>query len=57
MKILAVKNKRQREKIISRLLKKRKIVAVVNNPSQLKSELLKKADVVIYEEDGEDSTN
>lgn len=57
MKILAVKNKRQREKVISRLLKKRKIVAVVNNPSQLKSELLKKADVVIYEEDGEDSTN
>ncbi|WP_164930583.1 hypothetical protein [Aquifex aeolicus] len=58
MKVLAVRNKRQKERVISRFLKKRKVVAVVNNPSQLKNDILKKADVVIYEEeDGKDSSN
>jgi len=57
MKVLAVKNKKQKEKVISKLLNKRKVIAVVNNPSQLRSDLLKKADVVIYEDNGKDSTD
>jgi len=58
MKVMVVKNKAQREKALSRLLKKRKVIAVVNNPSDLRKDLLKKADVVIFEEkDGENSTN
>jgi len=58
MKVMVVKNKAQREKALSRLLKKRKVVAVVNNPLDLRKDLLKKADVVIFEEkNGENSTN
>jgi uncharacterized protein (UPF0218 family) len=57
MKVMVVKNKAQREKVLSRLLKKRKVIAVVNNPLDLRKDLLKKADVVIFEErNGENST-
>ena len=55
---MVVKNKAQKERVLKRLLKKRKVIAVVNNPLDLRKELLKKADVVIFEEkNGENSTN
>ena len=58
MKVMVVKNKAQKERVLKRLLKKRKVIAVVNNPLDLRKELLKKADVVIFEEkNGENSTN
>ncbi|WP_461831547.1 hypothetical protein [Aquifex sp.] len=57
LNVLFVKDKEQREKALKKLLKKRKVVAVVSKPKDLKKELLKKADVVILVENGENSLN
>jgi len=55
MKVMVVKDKVQREKALGRLLKRRKVVAVVSDPSDLKRDIVKKADVVLLEH-GEDSS-
>jgi len=50
MKVLVVRNKSQRERAVRRLLDRRKVVAVVSSPKDLQKEVLKRADVVILEE-------
>jgi len=57
MKVLVVKDKKQRERAIRRLLGRRKVVAVVSSPEELDREALKRADVVILERDEKDSAS
>jgi len=58
MKLVVAKDKKQKERLINACLKKKgRVVAVVSSPKQLKNELIKKADVVILENDEEDSGN
>ena len=58
MKLVVVKNKKQKERLINTCLKKKgRVVAVVSSPKDLKNELIKKADVVILENHEEDSGN
>jgi len=58
MKLVVVKNKKQKERLINTCLKKKgRVVVVVSSPKDLKNELIKKADVVILENHEEDSGN
>ncbi|NPB07696.1 MAG: hypothetical protein GXN96_02055 [Aquificae bacterium] len=54
MKVLVVKNRNQRERAVRRFLDRRKVVAVVSSPRDLQKEVLKRADVVILEENKND---
>ncbi len=53
MRVVRVKNKRERERVERLLLRKRKVLAVVDSPRYIGDELTKKADVVIIEENPE----
>jgi len=58
MKVVVVKDKKQKERLINACLKKKgRVVAIVSSPKQLRNELVKKADVVILENNEEDSGN
>ncbi|GAB6065918.1 hypothetical protein JCM9492_10100 [Aquifex pyrophilus] len=57
LNVLFVKNQKQKERALRKLLRRKKVVAVVNRPEDLKRDLIKKADVVILEENEENSLN
>ena len=50
MRVVRVKDRRSRERIERRLLKKRKILAVISDVRDLKSDFIRKANVVIVDE-------
>ncbi|EDP75993.1 hypothetical protein [Hydrogenivirga sp. 128-5-R1-1] len=50
MKVFKVKSRRERERIERRVLKNRKVVAVVNDVRDLNSDFVKRADVVVVDE-------
>ncbi len=50
LRVMKVKDKRSRERLERRLLKKRKVIAVISDIKDLKSELVRKANVVIVDE-------
>ncbi len=52
--MVKVKDRRSRERIERRLLKKRKVIAVISDLKDLKSELVRKANVVIVDESSKD---
>ncbi|NPB06364.1 MAG: hypothetical protein GXO03_02045 [Aquificae bacterium] len=56
MKVLVVKNGRQKERALRRLLKGRKVVAVVSSPEELGRKELRRADVVLIEGHEKDSS-
>ncbi len=51
--MVKVKDRRSRERIERKFLEKRKIIAVISDLKDLKSELVKKANVVIVDESQE----
>ncbi len=53
MRVIKVKDRRSRERIERKFLEKRKIIAVISDLKDLKSELVKKANVVIVDESQE----
>ena len=56
MKVVKVKGRKEREKMERKLLKSRKLVAVVGDVKDIRSEFVKKADVIIIDESfGKDS--
>ncbi|WP_461829339.1 hypothetical protein [Aquifex sp.] len=58
MKVVVVKDRRQREQAVNKYLKKKgNVVAVVSSPKYLKNELVQKANVVILEQNEEGSRN
>ncbi len=58
MKVVVVKDRKQREQAVKKYLnKKGSVVAVVSSPKYLKNELVQKANVVILEENEEGSRN
>jgi len=50
MKVLKVKSRRERERIERKVLKKRKVVAVVSDIRDLNSDFVKRADVIVVDE-------
>ncbi len=50
MRIVKVKNKRQREKLERLFLKRNRVIAVVDDPKHIGDEFTKRADLVILEE-------
>jgi len=56
VKVLVVKNGRQKERALRRLLKGRKVVAVVSSPEELGRKELRRADVVLIEGHEKDSS-
>ena len=57
MRVVKVKDRRSRERIERRLLKKRKVIAVISDLKDLKSELVRKANVVIVDESSKDDSS
>ena len=57
MRIVRVKDRRSRERIERRLLKKRKILAVISDVKDLKSDFIRKANVVIVDESSKDDNS
>ncbi len=53
MRVIKVKDRRSRERIERKFLEKRKIIAVISDLKDLKSELVRKANVVIVDESQE----
>ncbi len=53
MRVIKVKDRRSRERIERKFLEKRKIIAIISDLKDLKSELVKKANVVIVDESQE----
>ncbi len=50
MKVVKVKNKKSRERLEKKFLKKRKVLAVISDLKDLNSDFVKKADIVILDE-------
>ncbi len=50
MKVVKVKGRKDRERVEQRLLKNRKLVAVISDVRDIRSEFVKKADVIIVDE-------
>ncbi len=50
MRVVKVKNKRQREKLERLFLKRNRVIAVVDDPKHIGDEFTKRADLVILEE-------
>jgi hypothetical protein len=50
MKVVKVKDRRSRERITKRLLKERKVVAVVSDIKDIRADFVNKADVIILDE-------
>ncbi len=50
MKVVKVKGRKEREKMERKLLKSRKLVAVVGDVKDIRSEFVRKADVIILDE-------
>ncbi len=61
MRVVKVKDRKSRERIERKFLKKRKVIAVIGDLKDLRSDLVKKADVVIVDEglkdDGSHTSN
>ena len=50
MKVLVVKDEKQKERVLRRLLRKKgRVVAVVKSEEDLKNEVVQKAEVVVVE--------
>jgi len=49
-KVIRVRDKRSRERVERKFLQKRKVLAVITDLRDLKSDIVKKADVVILDE-------
>ncbi len=54
MRVVRVKDRRSRERIERKLLEKRKVIAVISDLRDLRSDLVKKANVVIVDESSKD---
>ncbi len=54
MRVIRVKTKRERDLLEREILKRRKVLAVVTDPKDLESDLVRKADVVILDESQEE---
>jgi hypothetical protein len=50
MRVIRVKSKRERERLERLLLRKKKVLAVIDNPKYIGDEFTRKADFVIIEE-------
>ena len=57
MRVVKVKDRRSRKRIERRLLKKRKVIAVISDLKDLKSKLVRKANVVIVDESSKDDNS
>ena len=54
MRVVRVRDRISRERIERKLLEKRKVIAVVSDLRDLRSDLVKKANVVIVDESSKD---